>query len=158
MLEELRRLAFFNVREHRNQPDLASPFKGTPGDCSRATRTPAEPRSAHRGRRRRAFVLQRHDLRREAGSRWLEGGVPLQVVREWLGHSNISQTSTYLESTLTGQHDAMRRFEAARALQSVRQAATADAVQGACNEASDTGVEGGSTVQGGTKNPQQCVN
>jgi hypothetical protein len=29
---------------------------------------------------------------------------------DWLGHSNISQTSTYLESTLKGQHDAMRRF------------------------------------------------
>jgi hypothetical protein len=84
--------------------------------------------------------------------------VPLQVVPEWLGDSNISQTSTYLESTLTGQHDAMRRFEAARALQSVRQAATVDAVQGACNETSDTGIEAGSTVPVGTKNPQQAVN
>ena len=57
--------------------------------------------------------LHFHDLRREAGSRWLEGGVPLQTVRDWLGHTNISQTSTYLESTLQGQHEAMRRFEAA---------------------------------------------
>ena len=40
--------------------------------------------------------------------------MPLQVVREWLGHVNISQTSTYLESTLTGQHEAMRRFDEAR--------------------------------------------
>ena len=57
--------------------------------------------------------LHFHDLRREAGSRWLEGGVPLQTVRDWLGHTNISQTGTYLESTLQGQHEAMRRFEAA---------------------------------------------
>jgi integrase len=65
---------------------------------------------------RRAGIedLHFHDLRREAGSRWLEGGVPLQTVRDWLGHANISQTSTYLESTLKGQHEAMRRFEEAR--------------------------------------------
>ena len=102
--------------------------------------------------------LRIHDLRREAGSRWLEGGVPLQVVRDWLGHTNISQTSTYLESTVTGQHDAMRRFETAQALQSARQTATADAVQTAGNPTSETGGDAGSTVQVGTKNPQQSVN
>lgn len=103
--------------------------------------------------------LRVHDLRREAGSRWLEGGVPLQVVREWLGHSNISQTSTYLESTLTGQHDAMRRFEAARALQSVRQTATSEAaVQGVGNETSITGGDDGSPVQVAMKVPQQSIN
>lgn len=63
---------------------------------------------------RRAGIsdLHFHDLRREAGSRWLEGGVPLQVVRDWLGHANVSQTSTYLASTSEGEYDAMRRFEA----------------------------------------------
>jgi integrase len=73
---------------------------------------------------RRAGIenLRFHDLRREAGSRWLEGGVPLQTVRDWLGHTNISQTSTYLESTLTGQHEAMRRFEQVRAAQVPQQA------------------------------------
>ncbi len=65
-------------------------------------------------RRAKIVDLHFHDLRREAGSRWLEGGVPLQVVRDWLGHTNISQTSTYLESTVMGQHDAMRRFDEAR--------------------------------------------
>jgi integrase len=62
---------------------------------------------------RRAGIqdLHFHDLRREAGSRWLEGGVPLQTVRDWLGHTNISQTSTYLESTLKSAHEAMRRYE-----------------------------------------------
>lgn len=55
--------------------------------------------------------LHFHDLRREAGSRWLEGGVPLHVVRDWLGHSTIAQTSTYLSTTTKTQHDAMRAFE-----------------------------------------------
>jgi integrase len=67
--------------------------------------------------RRRAAIrdLHFHDLRRGAGSGWLEGGVPLQMIRDWLGHSNIAQTSTYLGSTIQGQHDAMRRFEERRA-------------------------------------------
>jgi integrase len=56
--------------------------------------------------------LHYHDLRREAGSRWLEGGVPLHTVRDWLGHTNIAQTSTYLAGTVQTQHDAMRAFEA----------------------------------------------
>jgi integrase len=54
--------------------------------------------------RRRAAIsdLHFHDLRREAGSRWLEGGVPLQMIRDWLGHSNIAQTSTYLGAQSKG--------------------------------------------------------
>lgn len=55
--------------------------------------------------------LHFHDLRREAGSRWLEGGVPLHTIRDWLGHTNIAQTSTYLAGTIGTQHDAMRRYE-----------------------------------------------
>ena len=58
--------------------------------------------------------LHFHDLRREAGSRWLEGGVPLHTVKDWLGHTNIAQTSTYLAGTMQTQHDAMRRFEERR--------------------------------------------
>ncbi len=60
--------------------------------------------------------LHFHDLRREAGSRWLDGGVPLHTIRDWLGHTNISQTSTYLAGTATTQHDAMTRFEAHQAV------------------------------------------
>jgi integrase len=56
--------------------------------------------------------LHLHDLRREAGSRWLEGGVPLHTVRDWLGHTNIAQTSTYLAGTQQTQHDAMTAYEA----------------------------------------------
>ncbi len=62
-----------------------------------------------------AIDLRFHDLRREAGSRWLEGGVPLHTVRDWLGHTNIAQTSTYLAGTMQTQHDAMRRYEQERA-------------------------------------------
>lgn len=62
----------------------------------------------------RSINLHFHDLRREAGSRWLEGGVSLHTIRDWLGHSNIAQTSTYLSGTKQGQHDEMIRFEARR--------------------------------------------
>jgi integrase len=66
--------------------------------------------------------LRFHDLRREAGSRWLEGGVPLHTIRDWLGHMSIAQTSTYLAGTMKTQHDAMRQFEERRA--SLQQIAT----------------------------------
>ena len=59
--------------------------------------------------------LRFHDLRREAGSRWLEGGVPLHTIRDWLGHTSIAQTSTYLAGTMKTQHDAMRQYEERRA-------------------------------------------
>ena len=55
--------------------------------------------------------LHFHDLRREAGSRWMEAGVPLATIQKWLGHTNIAQTSTYLATTTVGEHEAMRRFE-----------------------------------------------
>jgi hypothetical protein len=55
--------------------------------------------------------LHFHDLRREAGSRWMEAGVPLATIQKWLGHTNIAQTSTYLSTTTAGEHEAMRRFE-----------------------------------------------
>jgi integrase len=55
--------------------------------------------------------LHFHDLRREAGSRWMESGVPLATIQKWLGHTNIAQTSVYLATTTAGEHDAMRRFE-----------------------------------------------
>jgi integrase len=41
----------------------------------------------------RSIGLHFHDLRREAGSRWLDHGVPLHAVQQLLGHANISQTS-----------------------------------------------------------------
>lgn len=67
---------------------------------------------------RKAFAainLHFHDLRREAGSRWLEGGVPLHHIQYWLGHANISMTSTYLGVNSNVSHDSMARFDAQKA-------------------------------------------
>ena len=57
--------------------------------------------------------LHFHDLRREAGSRWMDAGVPLATIQRWLGHYNIAQTSTYLSASGGGDADAMRAFEEA---------------------------------------------
>jgi integrase len=51
-----------------------------------------------------------HDLRREAGSRWLERGVPLNVIQTLLGHTKLSQTSTYLGVSEAGVYEAMQRL------------------------------------------------
>ena len=59
----------------------------------------------------RAADLHFHDLRREAGSRWLDNGVPLHRIQKWLGHANISQTSTYLMADSVDDDEAMQRFE-----------------------------------------------
>jgi integrase len=61
-----------------------------------------------------AIDLHFHDLRREAGSRWLDAGLPLHQVQAWLGHTNISQTSTYLAVTDTGADEAMAKFDRLR--------------------------------------------
>jgi len=53
--------------------------------------------------------LHFHDLRREAGSRWMDAGVPLATIQRWLGHANISQTSTYLAASTGGDESAMMR-------------------------------------------------
>jgi integrase len=58
--------------------------------------------------------LHFHDLRHEAGCRWLEGGWPIHHVREMLGHANLSQTSTYLHASERGLEESMQRFDAAR--------------------------------------------
>lgn len=62
-------------------------------------------------RRAQIDALRFHDLRREAGSRWMDAGVPLATIQRWLGHHNISQTSTYLAASLGGDADEMRTFE-----------------------------------------------
>ena len=55
--------------------------------------------------------LHFHDLRCEAGSRWMDAGVPLATIQRWLGHHNISQTSTYLAASLGGDADEMHAYE-----------------------------------------------
>jgi integrase len=62
----------------------------------------------------RTIDLHFHDLRHEAGCRWLEAGVPIHVVQQWLGHTNLAQTSTYLHADEMGSLEWMRRFDAAR--------------------------------------------
>ena len=52
-----------------------------------------------------------HDLRREAGSRWMDAGVPLATIQRWLGHTNIAQTSTYLGASLGADELDMQAFE-----------------------------------------------
>jgi integrase len=58
--------------------------------------------------------LHFHDLRHEAGCRWLEAGWPNHHVQEMLGHANLSQTSTYLHAAEMGLQESMRRFDVAR--------------------------------------------
>ena len=56
--------------------------------------------------------LRFHDLRHEAGSRWLEAGMPLHHVKELLGHANIATTDTYLNAGRVHLQESMRRAEA----------------------------------------------
>lgn len=59
----------------------------------------------------RAIDLHFHDLRHEAGSRWLEAGMPLHHVKELLGHANISQNRHVLEcwpDEIAGVDEAVR--------------------------------------------------
>ena len=58
--------------------------------------------------------LHFHDLRHEAGSRWLEAGWPLHKVRDMLGHATIDQTDTYLNASRLGLQEEMRRFDGTR--------------------------------------------
>lgn len=58
--------------------------------------------------------LHFHDLHREAASRWLELGASLGQIQRWLGHHNISQTSTYLGASLGNDADEMRKLDERR--------------------------------------------
>jgi integrase len=62
-------------------------------------------------RRAKLVDLHFHDLRREAGSRWMDAGVPLATIQRWLGHANIAQTSTYLGASPGGDESDMRVYE-----------------------------------------------
>ena len=69
-------------------------------------------RRAWQATRRRADIvgLHFHDLRREAGSRMLEAGVPEHVVQRILGHANLSTTSRDLKTTRRVMQDGMRKY------------------------------------------------
>ncbi|HWF83596.1 MAG TPA: tyrosine-type recombinase/integrase [Vicinamibacterales bacterium] len=61
-----------------------------------------------------AIDLHFHDLRHEAGSRWLEAGWALHEIRDMLGHASIEQTDTYLNAGRMGLQASMRRLDPAR--------------------------------------------
>jgi integrase len=98
-----------------------------------------------------AINLHFHDLRREAGSRWMDAGVPLGTIQRWLGHTNISQTSTYLAGSAWGDHRAMEAFEAARERASASQSEGDSRLQ---RIATDAG-SGGQTAPQSAKQPKE---
>ncbi len=106
-----------------------------PAYTETATLTPAS-RAALK-----AIDLHFHDLRREAGSRWLDGGMPLHAVRDLLGHSNVSQTSTYLYD----RHVAARRDADIRG---------AGRLATACNEGRNRGPNGATDGRGRGRSAQ----
>lgn len=61
-----------------------------------------------------AIDLNFHDLRREAGSRFLEHGMAPHYVQAFLDHANLSTTSRYLNITSQGMHAALKRVESYR--------------------------------------------
>jgi integrase len=73
-------------------------------------------KTAWRSACRRAGIegLNFHDLRRECGSRWLEGGVGLLTVSALLGHTQVTTTNTYLASSPAIAEGELRAFEERR--------------------------------------------
>ena len=59
----------------------------------------------------RTIDLHFHNLRHEAGSRWLEQGWPLHHVKELLGHASISTTDTYLNASRIHLRESMLEME-----------------------------------------------
>jgi integrase len=63
---------------------------------------------------RKAFAaidLNFHDLRREAGSSFLERGMAPHYVQAFLDHASLSTTSRHLNVTAQGMHAALKRVE-----------------------------------------------
>jgi integrase len=64
--------------------------------------------------------LHLHDLRGEAGSQLLEAGVPIHEVRDALGHSSTTMTSTYLRTRSNSLAKAYRQRDVHRARKAMR--------------------------------------
>lgn len=62
----------------------------------------------------RRIDLHFHDLRHEAGSRWLEAGMSLHYARDLLGHASIETTNTYLNATRHKLKEAMAQVDEIR--------------------------------------------
>ncbi len=67
-------------------------------------------------KRAKILDLHFHDLRREFASRLLESSASLHDVQLFLGHANVTQTSTYLSSTPVRLEKALARMESAAGL------------------------------------------
>jgi integrase len=65
-------------------------------------------------RRAEIVGLHFHDLRREAGSQLLESGASLTDVRDYLGHTSVTQTNTYLASSTQRLREALSKPTTAR--------------------------------------------
>ena len=87
----------------------------------------------------RTAGLHFHDVRRECGSRWLEGGVPLHVVRDWLGLLYRADI-TYLRAP----------FRASTSDESLR-----GALCNACTKPKTAGQTGPQTATPGMKRPMR---
>jgi len=68
--------------------------------------------------------LHLHDLRGEAGSQLLEAGVPIHEVRDALGHSSTTMTSTYLRTRTNSLAKAYKQRDVHRARKAMRLART----------------------------------
>jgi integrase len=75
-----------------------------------ATRAKANIAKDERGH----YTLRFHDLRREFGSQMLEAGASLHEVRDSLGHTNITMTSTYLSTTAETLKEPFKKLHAHR--------------------------------------------
>ena len=64
--------------------------------------------------------LHLHDLRGEFASQLAESGVPSQGVRDALGHSSTTMTSTYLRSRSDSLDEAYKQRTAHRASQAMK--------------------------------------
>lgn len=64
--------------------------------------------------------LHLHDLRGEAGSQLLEAGVPIHEVRDALGHSSTTMTSTYLRTRVNSLTKAYKQRAAHQARQKMK--------------------------------------
>ena len=64
--------------------------------------------------------LHLHDLRREHATQLSEAGVPVDVIRDQLGHSNITMTNTYLGRSRDRLAQAAQQRTAVRARKAMR--------------------------------------
>jgi integrase len=92
-------------------PPTAYVFGNEVGERRRSIRTAW----AKTLKRAKITGLRFHDLRREFGSRLLESGASAHVVRDWLGHADITTTSRYLATTRVALQKALKQFEEHRA-------------------------------------------